>query len=175
MKKKAKIFITLLIAVFGIAFTGCSHEEDVRMPDDIIGIWEGENEDLFIRFSNDNIAKPFQIEFQDGQSIGKWNWDDVYYYEPGYNLVIYVTSNYEANVYQIIEMTESTLTWCPVDEIDVVNTDSIGQVIGDIINKAQEGYKLNPELYQRFTRISEDQFLSILEGLDLILNPWEYQ
>lgn len=143
------------------------------MPDDINGIW-CLNETSYYNFTDDNRVENLKIEYQDGQSIGKWGYDEVFFYEPGYKLVVYLTSDHEADVYEVIELTSSRLVWCWVDEIHAPNMDSIGQVIGDIINKAQEGFHLDPELYQTFTKISEDKFLKVLESLDVIYNPWEY-
>lgn len=145
------------------------------MPEDILGIW-AMNSDSFLQFKEDNIVTPFNIVYQDGEAIGRWSWNDVYYYEPGYQLVIYLTSDHNADVYQVVELNGSRLVWCWVDQITVEGgKDAIGQIIGDIINKAQEGYQLDPELYQSFSRMSEEGFLKLLDSLDLILDPWQWE
>ena len=151
----------------------------MRTPNDIIGIWLSQD-DVYRVFGDDNRVKKFFIDFQDNQYIGKWAYDEVYYYEPGYNLVIYITDEYEATVYELVDLNEDNFTWCPVDKLNMEDlegidgTEGIGKIIGQIINKAQEGYDLNPELYMSFKRVSEDKFMDVLDSLDLILQPWEY-
>lgn len=162
--------VTILI----ISASSCSKEEEMRTPDDILGTWS-KNSTSFLQFRLDNIVAPFNIIYQDGQSIGKWSYNDVYYYEPGYQLVIYLNELHQAEIYEIVELSSSRLTWCWVDELDAeeVNRDNIGHIIGEIITKAQEGYKLNPELYETFNRVSESEFLSIEESLDVVLESWQ--
>lgn len=177
MKKSILRFFKFLFPALAffvmVPLSSCSDNEDVRMPDDILGVWQ-QDADSFLQFNDDQIARRFHIDYQNGISIGKWNWDDVFYYDPGYNLIIYLSSDHEADVYQVVELTKSRLVFCWVDDIEVQSTSDIGNALGEVIKNAQEGYELNPELYQSFTRVSEDQFLSILDSLDLILDPWQY-
>ena len=174
MKVTAKFFLSFVVLAILCGSGSCSKEEEVRMPDNILGVWQL-TPDYYFQFRDDNVSKEFLIDHQDGESIGKWSWDNVFYYEPGYNIVIYITSEHEANVYQVTELTQDKLTWCWVDEINAKDTNGVGSIIGEIINKAQEGFELNPELYETFTRIPEDEFLDILDNLDYILNPWEWE
>ena len=139
------------------------------MPYDILGVW-CTPDSIYLEFQNDNIVHRLEIEEQDGESIGIWE-EDVFYYEPGYNLVIYLTPAYHARVYQVVELTSTQMTWCWVYDIDVTGAESISKLLGDIINKAQEGFRLDPALYQYFSYVPEDTFLSILEELD-IMYPW---
>ena len=166
----------MLLPVFVLTtplFVSCSDKDDVmRTPEDILGVWS-KTQDSYLQFNDDNYARPFTVMYQDGESIGRWGDDDVYYYDPGYNLVIYVTAAHEADVYQIISLTESAFTWCWVDKIEDTDSDSVGEIIGEIINKAQEGYKLNPELYETFYKIPSLQFEELLESLDIIYYPWD--
>ena len=141
------------------------------MPENIIGIWSP-SDSRYLEFGNDYTVHNLEIEYQDGESIGIWN-NDAYLYEPGYHIVIYMSGT-KADVYQIIELNETYMTWCWVEEVEIDDTaskETIGHLIGDIIKKAQEGFHLNPELYQTFRKISEDEFYSILESLD-IMYPW---
>ena len=142
------------------------------MPADILGIWS-ENLDTYIKFNADYTAKPFDIYEVDGEKIGKWGYNDVYFYEPGYNMVVYRSSEPEAYVYAVVELTGTKLVWCWVETIQLEEQESIGEIVGDIINKAQEGYDLNPELYQTFTKVSDQQFELIQGSLDKILQPWQ--
>lgn len=152
--------------------SACSdNNSPMRIPSDIYGVWSPDNETYF-EYCEENIVHKLQIEFQDNESIGEWT-KDVYYYEPGYNLVIYLAGENKADVYQIVEMTEQKMTWCWVDEVVAVNTESVGHIIGDIIKQAQEGYKLNPALYKTFVKIPQEKFFSILESLD-IEYPWVF-
>lgn len=175
MRKFLNVSISFFVLLLNLLISiSCSNKDDeVRMPYDILGVWSA-NANTYMEFSDDNTVRNLTIEYQDGESIGNWE-TEVYYYEPGYNLVLYITAHQEGIVYEVVELTDSRLTWCPVDKIDVIDReDSVGNIIGDIIKKAQEGYKLNPELYESFTKISQDDFYSVLENLDLIYpwNPW---
>lgn len=163
------LFGVLTILTVSVIFSSCNHDDEVRMPEEIMGVWSP-NDDVYLEFCDDNIVRHLNISYQDGESIGTWT-TDVYYYEPGYNLVIYLSAEHHADVYEIVELSSDKLTWCWVDEINARDAESIGQIIGDIINKAQEGFHLDPELYQTFNKISKDEFLSIIENLDLNY-PW---
>ncbi|MCH5229645.1 MAG: hypothetical protein J1F12_06600 [Muribaculaceae bacterium] len=162
-----KIIIRAFILISALSLGACSHEEEVRSPADILGVWSpGEN--TYLEFLDNYEIQNLKVEYQDGLSIGRWT-TEVYYYEPGYNLVVYVADN-KANVYQVVSMNSRKLTWCKVDEIttnDVDGAESLGHIIGDIIKKAQEGYHLNPELYQTLIKIPEEEFLDIIDNLDI--------
>lgn len=158
-----------LILALTCGLQSCSDKDDVRLPSDILGVW-APSDNLYLEFCDQNVIHKLDIEFQDNETIGIWT-KDVYYYEPGYNLVIYLSGRNNADVFQIVKLSDKEMTWCPVDELKVETTENVGQLIGQIIKKAQEGYKLNPELYQYFRKISENQFLDILEELN-IQYPW---
>lgn len=161
-------FIVVLLTSY--SFSSCTDkEEPVRLPVDILGVWSP-NQDNYLEFCEENIVHRLEVKYQDSESIGLWV-KDVYYYEPGYNLVIYLSGEKDADVFQIVDLTETQLTWCWVDQVEATDTESIGKVIGDIIKKAQDGYKLNPALYQSFQKIPQNEFFRILEGLD-INYPW---
>lgn len=167
-KKFLFSFLVLITLIIGIS---CSKEEDVREPGDIVGVWKVDN-DTYLRLNEDYIARVFQVVDQDGERIGEWHQKEVYFYEPGYNLVIYLTDRHEAKVYQIVELNYDHFVWCWVEDIDrngASEFEDLGQIVGEIIKNAQEGYDLNPELYQNFTRESEEQFQELLDSLDSII------
>lgn len=172
LKKKSHILRHIWIFLLPLLSFGCSDDNnDVRRPEDIIGIWSPSG-NRYLEFGDDYTVHNLDIYYQDGEYIGDWI-TDAYLYEPGYHLVIYLTGT-QADVFQIIEMSENSLTWCWVEKIEfdeTINKDNIGHILGDIIKEAQEGFKLDPELYQSFRRISYDEFYSILESLD-IMYPW---
>ena len=145
----------------------CSKDEDMRMPENIIGIWSP-SDSRYLEFGNDYTVHNLEIEYQDGESIGIWN-NDAYLYEPGYHIVIYMSGT-KADVYQIIELNETYMTWCWVEDIEAESAESIGAIIGQIINQAQAGFKLDPDLYQSFTRIPKDKFLDILLKIMFLKN-----
>ena len=155
------------------ALLSCSHDDVMRTPEDIMGIWVPENqENLYIEFSDNNEVHYLKIDYKDSEAIGLWDLD-VYYYEPGYNLVIYINHENEAMVYKIINLDSKQFTWCKVKDIDpeTINRENIGQLIGQILNEAQEGFATNPELYETFRKISETEYMDMLERLD-IFYPW---
>lgn len=160
------IFFTALIL---FATASCSNEEEVRTPADITGVWEV-SKTTFIQFNDNYTAYNLTITEQDDKFYGLWI-RDAYFYEPGYNLVIYMDANNEAKVYQIVSMNSASLTWCEVDKIVAADIEGgmegVGQVIGDIIKKAQEGYKLNPELFKSMKKVSNENFFDMLERLGI--------
>ena len=167
-----KLSLAFLIPSLIFILNSCSnHEEPMRVPEDIMGVWQMSS-DSYLEFADNNEVHKLVIRTQDDETIGQW-WKDVYFYEPGYNLVIYLNAENEAKVYQIVSFSEKSFTWCWVDDIhqETVDKEGIGNVIGQIINKAQDGYKLNPELYETLQKIPFDQFLNLLESLD-IMYPW---
>lgn len=168
--------ITFILSLLSVSLSSCSKDdkdEPMRYPDYIEGVWSPDGS-VYLEFSADNVVRNLKIETRDGLSIGSWT-KDVYFYEPGYNLVIYLTSEHQADVYQIVEAEDIRFVWCWVESIERGEAESAGKLIGDIINKAQEGFTLNPELYETYFRISMTRFLSVVESLDLLepWNPWE--
>lgn len=166
-------FIFNLICILALSWiiSSCSNydEEPLRTPKDIEGIWSPDDTQYF-EFGSNNNVRYLSIVYQDGETIGDWV-ENAYFYEPGYNFVIYMNADHNAMVYQIIELTDKNLTWCWVKELEIENRDDISKAIGEVIKEAQEGFNLNPELYESFEKISEDEFLSVLEKLDLMY-PW---
>ena len=163
--------LAFTLILFPGFFSSCSNNDDVRLPSDLLGVWSpGDN--FYLEFCDDNVVHNLQIEYQDGESIGIWT-KDVYYYEPGYNLVIYVSSDSKASVYEIISKSSNRFTWCWVEDIERDGQESVGQMIGHIINQAQEGFNIDPELFQTFNYIPQNKFFQILEDLD-INYPWIY-
>ena len=161
----------LAIPLFLGCFSCNSSDEEMRTPEDVKGVWK-QGDNTYMELSNNNEVHKLVVYQQDNETIGRWTLD-VYFYEPGYNLMIYINEESKANVYQIVSLTDRVLTWCWVDEIPVesIDRESIGQIIGEIINKAQEGYHLNPELFETFYNIPFSEFLDYLESLDIIY-PW---
>lgn len=164
--------IPLFLFPLFLALLSCSKDEEpMRTFTDIEGIWAF-SDDYYLCLNNDNTARLLEVDYQDGESIGTWS-EDVYFYEPGYNLVIYLDFPNDVEVYQVLKLTSTELQWCWVKALkeNYDDGEEIGKIIGDIINEAQAGFKLDPELYQTFHRISEDKFLEILNSISL-LEPW---
>lgn len=171
VKFRNTLIITFVAMIQALAAASCSHDEEVRTPDDILGIWSPSDSE-YLEFTADYRVRKLNILYQDDKSIGEWT-EDAYLYDPGYQLVIYM-NGVKAYVYEVVSMDATQFTWCPVKEIDAQEIDSkdkVGHILGDIIKEAQEGFHLNPELYETFYKVSEDKFYSILEGLN-ILYPW---
>lgn len=172
MKAIHNLFVLLAVILFSATFVSCSDKEDEpRQPEDLVGIWTP-SDTKYLEFLADYNVHNLDIEYQDGETIGIWN-NDAYIYEPGYHIVIFLAGT-KADVYQIIDLSEDYMTWCWVKEIIVdqnANKETIGKILGEIIKEAQEGFKIDPELYQTFRKISQDEFFSILEKLDLMY-PW---
>lgn len=155
------------VIAFTILLGGCSSDEPrMKTPEDILGIWT-RGEDHFVSFEGDNISRSFLIEEYQGDLYGYWEREG-YFYEPGYDVLIYIDHNQKANVYQVVELTEENMVICWVEDlIDrwYGHDESIGQVIGEIINQAQEGFKLDPDKFEYLTRVSEEEFEKVLESV----------
>ena len=167
---KKNIFLLMSLCI-SAAFMSCSKEEEVRMPDALEGVWKVSDSHYF-ELGADYTVHNLQIEYQDGMSIGNWSVDG-YIYEPGYNIVIYLKATI-IDVYEIVALSPDKMTWCWVDRLEVDSSsdkETVGHLIGDIIKKAQEGFHLDPELYETFSKISQDEFFEILEKLNIIY-PW---
>ena len=172
---------SLIFSILAVTlFVGCTKDEEpMRTPQDIVGIWNLD-EDLYLQFVEEYVVYPLRIEYRDGEKVGQWEKGPAYFYEPGYNLVIFVEGKYaeegiqvNAEVYEIIELTESKLVWCPVDKfVAQGGSSAIAHTIGDVIKKAQEGYELHPELYQTLYKISQTDFNEFRYTLSAIYYPW---
>lgn len=169
---KYSFLLPAVVLISTVMMTSClSHDEEVRMPDNILGVWSP-SENIYLEFEKDYTLHKLEIVYQDDISIGLWS-EDAYLYEPGYNLVIYL-NGISAQVYEVVSLTSSKLTWCPVKTInieDAENADSVGKILGEVIKEAQEGFHLDPELYVTYNKVSEDRFFSIIESLGLDY-PW---
>lgn len=154
-----------------LLFSCSKDDETVRLPENILGVW-APSDSVYLEFGEKQVVHRLDIFHQDGESIGRWELE-VYYYEPGYNLVIYMDYTNVATVYEIVTLSDKELTWCPVKTItqQQIEQTGIGKLIGEVINEAQTGFTLNPELYQTLSKVSEDKFFSLLESLD-IMYPW---
>ena len=165
--------ITLLFAIiFSFMATGCNKDDDdLRKPADILGVWSPDSS-RYLKFNDDNTVHILTISDVENETIGSWT-ENVYLYEPGYNLVIYLDFPNEVTVYQVVTLTESKMVWCPVKTLreEYENGESIGNIIGQIINEAQAGFKLDPELFISYYKVTEEKFLNVLEELD-ITYPW---
>lgn len=161
--------LSFLLIVFSTFFSGCEkNEEPIRSPEDILGIWAGTDSNYF-QFNDDHTVRMLEVSQVDSDLIGTW-YDNVYFYEPGYNILLYLDFPNDLEVYQILYLDSNEMQWCWVKSLrdTYSKDDEIGTIIGDIIKEAQEGFPLNPELYQTFHKISEDQFLDIVDKLTFI-------
>ena len=172
---KLKIhYLALLLAFFSMLVLGSCDSNDeppMRTEEDILGIWRNDNR--YMDVQSDYRAYNLLVEQQNGTSIGRWSLDG-FFYEPGYKLVVYMGEDLDPTVYAIVELTETTLIWCPVDSLkeEYDAGESIGQIIGEVIKRAQNGYKVNPELYEYFEKISAEEYFRMLEELN-IFYPWD--
>lgn len=144
-------------------------EEEVRTPSDILGVWSLSDSSYTV-FKDNYVADHLQIDFEGEEAIGTWSLG-LYVYEPGYNIVLYFDESQSTGaVFQIVEMTSDTFTWCWVKNVTLNSWESMGEVLGEIINEAQEGFNLNPELYQRWNKIPENEFKKMLDGYGIKSN-----
>lgn len=169
MNKFLKSFILIGSLCFLTIMSACSKDEEpMRTPQDIVGIWSpGDN--VYLEFTDKYTVYNLLVTEQYDETVGIWTRDS-YIYEPGYNIVVYLSATNVLEVYEVVSLTPNTLTWCwvkTIDNLESYNSSNIGELLGSIINEAQEGFHLDPELYQSFNRLSRDKFFSILESLDI--------
>lgn len=171
-KPTCQKFFGILLLSFILIAGGCSHEDPVvRNENDILGAWD-KGDGTYLRFEKDNIVMLLNVTEQDNLTIGDWS-RDVYFYEPGYELLIYMDAELQPNVYQVIKLTDRELVICWVDNLrDEYGSDqSIGEIIGNIIKDAHEGYDLNPAYFTYYTKISDDEYYDIIQNID-VMEPW---
>ena len=175
MKRLNYKFTSLLLLFLSVAFSGLfiscdSEDEPIRSENDILGVWT-QGDDRYISFEEGNRAPNLYVKEQEGMTIGVWE-QDGYFYEPGYQLLIYIDKSSNPGVYKVVELTETRLVTCWVENLmDKYNDgESIGQIIGDIINNAQQGYELDPANYAYYEKVPENEFYELLESI--LVMPW---
>ena len=164
--------VMIISIVIACCVASCSDDEPhVRSENDILGYWT-DSVGHYMCLDTGTRAYTLIVTEQEGMSIGRWE-QDAYLYEPGYNFVIYIDKTFHPQIYQVIELTESKLVWCWVEDIldHYYAGESIGEILGGIIKDAQEGFKTDPADYQYFDRVSNDDFYEMLDTLDL-MTPW---
>lgn len=175
VKKIVKFFLSLILMTAGFSLlTACHAKEEppFRSGDDILGIWT-DGEGRYIWFHKENRAFNLYVTEQDGTTIGRWQ-TDIYFYEPGYNLLIYNETG-RPQVYQVLELDKERLWWCWADDLmdHYMDGESLGQIIGQVLQNAQQGYEIDPSQSEYFTSMSEDDFLDYIETIGLML-PWDF-
>ena len=170
----SRLFFFLFLGFSIFLAASCSKDDDepsYRHENDIMGVWTN-GEDRYMSLDSAFRAYNLYVSTMDGETIGYWE-QDGYFYEPGYDIVIYIDKTSRPQVYQIVELTESSLVWCWVEDImDYYESGlSPGEILGQIINDAHEGFTLDPNNYQYFSRVAEEDFLQLVASLDLD-TPW---
>ncbi|MDE6578126.1 MAG: hypothetical protein K2K58_08160 [Muribaculaceae bacterium] len=167
-------------------FTACSGDEPVeRNEEDILGIWT-DSAGRYLYFNTETMVFDIRLE-NDGSEKSYSLMQDSYFYEPGYNFVIFLDfmkgvengSDSESwedmvspDVYQVVSLTQNSLKWCWVDNLtdDKYSGMSKKEIIGRVIQEADKGFTLLPENYQSFTRVSDEEFDRIVDDYQI----WEF-
>ena len=170
-------FLPLIFLTMAFFMAACSHEDlEVRHQDEIMGVWT-DGDGSYMEFMADNTLINLKVSYQDNESIGDWT-RDVYFYEPGYEIVIYLFAEVEGYIYKIINLDEKELVWCRVKELnlreDYENGMAMGEIIGNIINEAHEGFETNPADYVSFTKVPVDEFYDMIQNIDIMEPWWDY-
>lgn len=151
--------LTLLMA-------SCSDDEPaVRSENDIYGAWIDNNGNYFY-FRYPNLCYRLVPESEDWAILDY----DAYYYEPGYNFLLYVSAAQEndneiqPDIYSVTSLTDTEMTWVWADNLrdDKFDGMSKSEILGQIIKEAQEGFKLDYSRTRVFTKIANDEFDRIL-------------
>lgn len=159
-----KIFL-LLISVFSIALTSCSKDDDPapRSENDICGAW-ADDEGNCIYFKLPNICYKIVPEEEDWAEV----YYDAYYYEPGYNFLLYIDSDTQPDIYMITALNDREMIWVWADNLLDEKYDGMSksEILGAIIKQAQQGFNLDYDRTITFTRISMWEFEIFLEKYD---------
>lgn len=156
-----KIYLLLLI-LFSLTLPSCSNEDPApRSEDDIYGAWV-DNDGNYFYFRYPNICYKLIPESDDWAILDY----DAYYYEPGYNFLLYVNQETQPDIYSVTQLTESEMTWVWADNLldDKYDDMSKSEILGQVIKEAQEGFKLDYSRTSNFMKIDTDEFKRLLEA-----------
>lgn len=137
------------------ALTSCSSDEDepVRSEADIVGVW---SDDAGHYMYLDSTIHSFNFDFNTSTEDEPFGFDiDGYYYEPGYNFLLYINAESQPDIYQVMSLTDTEMTWCWVDNLMEPQYDGLSksEILGKVITQAQEGFEINPALYHTYERV----------------------
>lgn len=155
-----KIYLLLLMA-FPFLFASCSNDEpEPRSENDIYGSWV-DNDGNYFYFRYPNICYKLVPESADRAALDY----DAYYYEPGYNFLLYMNIEGQPDIYEVTAISENEMTWVWADNLldDKYKDMSKSEILGQVIKEAQEGFKLDYSRTSVFSRIEIAEFKSALE------------
>lgn len=154
-----------MVAVMAIVFLGCSSDDDPapRAESDVYGAWIDNDGDYFY-FKYPNVCyKLVTAKSADGMAELFY---DAYYYEPGYNFLLYVDINTQPDIYEVTTLSDKEMTWVWADNLreDKYDGMSGSEILGQVIKEAQNGFKLDYSRTMKFEKISTDDFKKTLEA-----------
>lgn len=154
-----KIF-TLLLAICALSMSSCSSDEPApRSENDICGAWKCDDGNYFY-FKLPNICYKITVTDPERPQVDF----DAYYYEPGYNFLLYVNIESQPDIYQVTSITNNEMTWVWADNLldDKYHGMSKSEILGEVISQAQEGFDLDYSRTYVFTRLAMEEFDSVL-------------
>lgn len=157
------LFLLLLLPL-AATMSSCSDEEPpVKSANDILGVWTDGN-GYYMNLREDTRAYTLSVSGKGEEASATFDLS-VYFYEPGYDILLWIDGEAQPNVYQVVSLTDDKLVWCWVDNLrdDKYDGLSKSELIGQIIQQAHDGYPLDPARYQTFTRTSTEIYLHLLE------------
>ena len=161
----------ILSLILSAAIVSCSDDNDepARSQDDIMGVW-ADIEGRYMHLAEDFKAYNLYVTDKDGKPSAEFEIPRAgYFYEPGYDILLYMSAGSQPEVYKIVKLTQDELEWCLVDNLlnDEYKDLSKSEIIGLIIKKAHEGYTINTDSCQTFTRVPESVYYDILSEFEL--------
>lgn len=147
--------------LFSLALTSCSDDEPaVRSENDIYGAWV-DDEGNYLYFRYPNVCYRLIPESEEWAMLDY----DAYYYEPGYNFLLYVNQETQPDIYSVTQLTENEMTWVWADNLldDKYDGMSKSEILGQVIKEAQEGFKLDYSRTVEFKKIETAEFEKLLE------------
>ncbi len=158
-----KIYL-LMLAVMAIVFVGCSSDDDPepRSESDVYGAWIDEDGNYYY-FCYPNLCYKL-VPAQSSDEYAELYYDS-YFYEPGYNFLLYISSDAQPDIYEVTSLTEIGMIWVWADNLREEKYDdkSASEILGQMIKEAQAGFKLDYSRTLTFTKISTDDFKKVLE------------
>ncbi len=142
--------------------SSCSSDEPApRSEKDICGAWRSDDGNYFY-FELPNICYKLTVIDPENE-VAKLDYD-AYYYEPGYNFLLYVDIETQPDIYQVTSLDSDEMTWVWADNLmdDKYDGMSKSEILGAVIKQAQEGFDLDYSRTYVFTRIDIDELKSVL-------------
>lgn len=159
-----ELLLLATVALFLVSLDACSNDDDPqpRSGSDLVGVWS-DSDNHYLDIESDTKIYSVFIEEYEGEKVGMIE-PDGYFYEPGYNFVVYMGRQGEPCIYEVTELTTDKMTWVYADNLldDKYDGMSRSEILGSVLKNADKGFKLDYSKTINFTRVPQSKFDAIL-------------